>query len=159
MAVYGQFPRKQVDQLSDFLLDWAFGRSKEAVSIPASAPFHTFGSDEQKSNYVALVLLPIALELLVIKDDLEIDQKAIKRLKEAGKPEPTNDELRMMAHSVAAEELEASSEWWDSILTLRSAHQAGKFVNEEMRTELDDEDLAAMGMATRRRKVNVNYKE
>lgn len=159
MAVYGQFERKQVDQISDFLSDWAFGRIREVVSIPVDAPFHTFASDEQKSNYVALVLLPVALELLVIKDDPEIDQKARTRLIEAGNTDPTEEQLRITAHKVAAEDLEASTDWWDSILTLRRAHQAGKFVKEAMRTELDDEDLAAMGLATRRRKVNVNYKE
>lgn len=159
MAVYGQFERKQVDQLSDFLLDWAFGRSMEAVTMPSDAPFRTLASDEQKSNYVALVLLPVALELLVIKDDPKVDQKAVERLKQAGNMAPTDTEIRIMAHTVAAEDLEASSDWWDSILNLRRAHQTGNFVKQAMRTELDDEDLAAMGLATRRRKVNVNYKE
>lgn len=159
MAVYGQFERNQINQLSDFLLDWALGRSTEPITIPLETPFHTFASDEQKSNYVALVLLPVALELLYLKDDPEVDDRAKERLTAAGNIDPTQAEIRLMAHEVAAEELDSNNDWWESVLALRRADAIGKLVKKPMRTELDDEDVEAMGQFTRRRKANVNYKE
>ena len=157
--MYGQFERREINQLSDFLLDWAFGRSTEAVTIPPDSPFHAFASDEQKSNYVALVLLPVALELLYLKDDPEVDERAKERLKATGNKDPTQFEIRLMAHEVAAEELDSNTDWWESVLALRRADAIGKLVKKPMRTELDDEDVEAMGQLTRRRKLNVNYKE
>ena len=140
-------------------MEWAYNRSKESVTIPPDAPFHSFASDEQKTNYVALVLLPVALELLALKDDTETVERAIQRLEEAGNKHPTDAEIRAEAHNVVAEDLSSSTDWWESILTLRQAQQASTFLHEAMRTELDDDDLAAMGLITRRRKKNVNYKE
>lgn len=159
MALYGQYDELQIKQVSDFLTEWAFGRQDEAVMLPAKASFHRFKTDFERTDYIALVLLPVTLELLAMNTDATTAERAKARLKNAGYEQPTSAEIRIEAHKVAGEDLSNATEWWENILNRRRAHSAIQYVRQEMDTEFKDEYLEEMGFVTRRRKNKVDYKE
>lgn len=157
--VYGQYEDAQIKQLSDFLVDWTLGRRREAISIPSQSPFHTLATEEEKIDYVTLVLLPVALELLALKTDPATVERAEERLREAGNNYPSEEEIRIEAHKVAGEDLSASTEWWEDVLNLRNAQAKRNLMKQEIRTELTNEELEAIGEVTRRNKKKISYKE
>jgi hypothetical protein len=116
-----------------------------------------------KMDYAAMVLLPGALELLMVQTDEDIPHRAMERLREKGQESPTDDDIRAEAHRIAKEELHDSAEWWEDIYNLRQRSNDGDFMREAASLMLNEADqLAAIGDQwgdTRRKTNRVSYKE
>lgn len=159
VAVYGQFEEDQIKQLSDYLSNWLFGKIQTDIAVPDQAFVNTLNDDIRKLEYVVQVLLPTALELIYINDDDTIEQRAIAHLQRQNSSDPTPEQVRLYVHKLAAKEMSESTTWWESLLNLRKAQDDREFMRQKMATQLDEDDIRAMGLEVGRKRKTLNYKE
>lgn len=144
----GSFSEDETALISSYLLDWLNGRKANAEVQPPSEGILAEIPDHERDEYVAGVLMPLAIEIIYIFDNADIEVRAREAL-QAGAEEATDEAVRFKEHELAVQDLTAAQEdeWWRKIYQKRQIIGSGQRVGKQMKLSKKD----ALGAAGKRR--------
>lgn len=157
MIRLGAFSEEDTDFVTAYLLEWLSGKRSKAATQPPSEGILKRLPEQDRTDYVTGVIMPLALELLYIFDNPEVETEAKAALKEA-RAEVDEKSIRSQEHMIAIDHLTKAKkdEWWKSIYAKRQILDSGTQMQQDQ--ELDMEDM--FGLTGRRQATrNIKYKE
>lgn len=155
---YGAFTQADQDFVTKYLTDWIDGRLKVDCQPPAMSTWQT-AEESRVADYVLLVLVPAALEILVITNEgSEIPALALQQLQNEGVDISHSGRVRAREHDLAIAEMKEAKaeEWYKEIYTARDMHRAGQ--NLHRRLKVSKKDLQS-DSGSRARGARKDYKE
>lgn len=154
----GGFSEEDTSMVSAYLLDWLNPASEHLQPRPAQDKMLARVPEQERPEYVAGVLMPLALELLYILDDETSSDRAVAALVAEDK-EATDDSIREKEHELAVHSLKQaqSDDWWKKLYEKRQMLTAGKRINKEMK--LSKKDMFGITGRRQATRKQVNYRD
>ena len=109
-------------------------------------------SDEARMSYISAVLVPTALELLVIADDDTYTNEAKLQLEQQQRAVDSNS-IRIKAHELAAQMLKDATDWHERVYIARQLQESAAALKKEYKPKTPAKHKATG------RKRRINYAE